>query len=116
MVRGTAPLAFLPKHSKARTHLLLPLLPGELHRVGVNHDDVVTAVVVRAECRLVFSAKDRRDLAGQPADDLETSQKEKRRVLHERYVCCIGGRTLRSQLRYHVVAFFDWPVSEALVG
>ena len=38
--------------------LVRELLPGQSHLLGVDDDDIVTAVNVRSETRLVFSAQD----------------------------------------------------------
>ena len=51
-------------------HLLFPLPPRELHCFGVDDDDVITAVVVGAESRLVLSADDRSDLSRETSYDL----------------------------------------------
>ena len=49
--------------------LLVPLLAGELHLLGVDHDDEVAGVAVRGVLRLVLAAEDVRDRDRQPADD-----------------------------------------------
>ena len=50
--------------------LLLPLVAGEDDLVDVGHDDVVAGVDVGGVGRPVLPHQDRRDLSGQPADDL----------------------------------------------
>lgn len=48
-------------------HLLLPFVPGKLHRICVDYHNDVAAVIVRAEGRLVLPADDGCDLGCQPA-------------------------------------------------
>jgi len=48
--------------------LLLPLLAGELHLVGVDHDHVVAGIDVRGVGGTVLAHQHHGDLAGQPTD------------------------------------------------
>ena len=52
-----------------RFQTLRGLAAGELHLLRVDHDDVVAAIHVRREGRLVLAAKDARDLRRQAAED-----------------------------------------------
>lgn len=56
--------------SERARYLLLPLPPRELHSLRIDHDYVVTAVVVGAECGLVLPAEYGGNLSGEPACDL----------------------------------------------
>lgn len=49
--------------------LLVELLARETYLLSIDHDDVVTVVVVRSIVRLVFATQDVRDAAGQTAYD-----------------------------------------------
>src|SRR3546814_7384151 len=42
-------------------NLVLQLLARELHLVGVDHDDIVTAIDMRGEARLMLAAQDAGD-------------------------------------------------------
>jgi hypothetical protein len=50
--------------------LLRPLLPGQLHLFGIDHNDEITDVGVGGEGRLVLAAKDLGHLRGEPPEDL----------------------------------------------
>ena len=58
-VPGVA-VVYFPRH----------LLPGELHLVGVHHDDEIAHVGVGRERRLVLAAQDVGDFRGHPAEHL----------------------------------------------
>jgi len=58
-VSGVA-VVYFPRH----------LVPGQLHLVGVDHDDEIAHVGIGRECRLVLAAQDVGDFRGHPAEDL----------------------------------------------
>src|SRR5690606_37451370 len=60
--------AHVPAVTEVR--LLVDLVAGEPHLLGVDDDDVVAAVQVRGEDGLVLAAQDAGDVAGEPAEDL----------------------------------------------
>lgn len=53
-----------------KSHLFLPFLPREFHRIGVNDHHIIPAVVVGTKGRLMLAPDDGGDLRRQPTDDL----------------------------------------------
>src|SRR3546814_17517715 len=63
-------------------NLVLQLLARELHLVGVDHDDIVTAIDMRGEARLMLAAQDAGD------DRCGAARSEERRVGNECVSTC----------------------------
>src|SRR3546814_90974 len=71
-------------------NLVLQLLARELHLFGVDHDDIVTAIDMRGEARLMLAAQDAGDDRCGAADDQSFGVNEKPFLFHSR-----GRRRLR---------------------
>ena len=64
------PTALLNHPPTTEPHLLLPLVPRELHSVGIDNHHDIAAVIVWAKRWLVLPADDGSDLGREPAYNL----------------------------------------------
>src|SRR3546814_11048483 len=72
-------------------NLVLQLLARELHLVGVDHDDIVTAIHMRGEARLMLAAQDAGDDRCGAADDQSFGVNEKPFLFHSRDRKSVGS-------------------------